>query len=94
MVASKTVDIVAFSVPKPAYDALETAFEKTPAGKGVKFSESYGPSGTQSKAVAAGQQADYVGLSLEPDMTKLVPKFVDRTGTPARPRASCRPRWS
>jgi sulfate/thiosulfate-binding protein len=74
---SKSIAIVAFSVPKPAYDALASAFQKTSAGKGVKFSQSYGPSGTQSKTVAAGQKADYVGLSLEPDMAKLVPKFVD-----------------
>ncbi len=75
--SGKSVAIVAFSVPKPAYDALESAFEKTSAGKGVTFSQSYGPSGTQSKAVAAGQKADYVGLSLEPDMAKLVPQFID-----------------
>lgn len=74
---TKKIDIVAFSVPKPAYDAAEAAFRKTDAGKGVSFSESYGPSGSQSKAVIAGQHADYVGFSLEPDMTKLVPKFVD-----------------
>jgi sulfate/thiosulfate-binding protein len=74
---SKKIAIVAFSVPKPAYDAAETAFKKTSAGKGVTFSESYDASGTQSKAVASGQPADYVGFSLEPDMTKLVPKFVD-----------------
>jgi sulfate/thiosulfate transport system substrate-binding protein len=73
---SKKVALIAYSVPKPAYDALETAFGKTPAGKGVKFSASYGPSGTQSKAVASGQPADYVAFSLEPDLTKLVPKFV------------------
>jgi sulfate/thiosulfate-binding protein len=71
------VAIIAFSVPKAAYDAAEAAFQKTPAGAGVTFSESYGPSGSQSKAVAAGQPADYVGFSLEPDMTKLVPQFVD-----------------
>src|SRR5664279_524817 len=73
---SKKVAIVAFSVPKLAYDAAEAAFGKTDAGKGVSFSESYGASGSQSKAVIAGQHADYVGFSLEPDMTKLVPKFV------------------
>jgi sulfate/thiosulfate-binding protein len=73
---SKKVALIAYSVPKPAYDALEKAFNKTEAGKGVKFSASYGPSGTQSKAVSSGQPADYVGFSLEPDMTKLVPKFV------------------
>ncbi len=70
------VAIVAYSVPKPAYDALEKAFGQTEAGKGVAFSASYGASGTQSKAVANGQPADYVGFSLGLDMEKLVPKFV------------------
>jgi len=74
--AGGKVNIVGFSTPKLAYGALETAFEATPAGKGVSFSESYGPSGSQSKAVAAGQPADYVALSLEPDVSKLVPKYV------------------
>ena len=69
--------IVGYSVPKPAYDALEAAFVKTKAGKGVKFSESFGASGSQSKAVASGQPADFVAFSLEPDVTRLVPKFVD-----------------
>jgi sulfate transport system substrate-binding protein len=71
-----SIAIVAFSVPKPAYDALEAAYKKTPAGKGATFSESYGPSGTQAAAVISGQTADYVALSLEPDMDKLVPKYV------------------
>lgn len=74
--AGGKVNIVGFSTPKLAYGALETAFKATPAGAGVSFSESYGPSGSQSKAVAAGQPADYVALSLGGDMTKLVPKFV------------------
>lgn len=69
--------IVGFSVLKPGYDALIKAFQATPDGKQVSFSESFGPSGSQSKAVSSGQPADYVGLSLEPDMTKLVPDFVD-----------------
>jgi sulfate transport system substrate-binding protein len=72
-----TVRIVGYSVPKPAYDSLITAFQETSAGKGVKFSESFGASGTESKAVASGQPADFVGFSVEPDMTRLVPKFVD-----------------
>ncbi|ADP79165.1 extracellular solute-binding protein [Pseudofrankia inefficax] len=74
--AGQTVAIVGYSVPKPAYDALEAAFLKTDAGKGVKFSETFGASGTESKAVAAGQKADFVAFSLDPDMTRLVPKFV------------------
>ena len=70
------VSIVAYSVPKPAYDALETAFKATPEGKGVSFSSSYGASGAQSKAVASGQAADYVNFSVGSDMSKLVPQFV------------------
>ena len=74
---SKTVNIVAYSVPKPAYDALSAAFQKTTAGTGITFTSSYGASGTQSKAVLGGQKADYVAFSLEPDLTKLVPSKVD-----------------
>jgi sulfate transport system substrate-binding protein len=74
--AGGTVNIVAYSVPKPAYDALTTAFKHTPAGAGVTFNASYGPSGTQSKNVAGGQKADYVAFSVGSDMTKLVPSKV------------------
>ncbi len=70
------VAIVAYSVPKPAYDALETAFKATSTGSGVSFSASYGASGSQSKAVSSGQPADFVNFSTGSDMTKLVPKFV------------------
>ncbi|MGH3373800.1 MAG: substrate-binding domain-containing protein, partial [Actinoallomurus sp.] len=73
---ASTVQIVAYSVPKPAYDSLEPAFKKTNEGTGVSFSASHGASGSQSKAVDSGQPADYVGFSLEPDMTRLVPKYV------------------
>ncbi len=74
--STTTVHLVAYSVPKPAYDALATAFEKTAAGKHVKVQGSYGPSGSQSKAVLAGQKADFVGFSVEPDLAKLVPSKV------------------
>lgn len=73
----QTVNIVAYSVPKPAYDALEKAFQATPLGQGVKFTASYGPSGTQSAAVLNGQPAGYVAFSVTPDLTKLVPSLVD-----------------
>src|SRR6478672_1255154 len=74
---SKTVNLVAFSTPKPAYDALQAAFAQTSQGKGVQFSASYDASGSQSKAVAAGHPADYVNFSTGPDMSRLVPQFVD-----------------
>jgi sulfate/thiosulfate-binding protein len=74
--SGKSLSLVAYSVPKPAYDALQQAFGKTAQGSGVRWGSSYGPSGTQSKAVANGQKADYVAFSLEPDLIKLVPKYV------------------
>src|SRR2546430_14933899 len=75
--SSSKVSIVAYSVPKPAYDALSSAFTATDKGKGVSFDASYGASGDQSRAVAKGQRADYVAFSLAPDLTKLVPDFVN-----------------
>jgi sulfate transport system substrate-binding protein len=70
--ASDKVAIVAYSTPKEAYEAIVPEFQKTSDGKGVEFSGSYGPSGDQSRAVEAGQQADLVAFSLEPDITRLV----------------------
>ncbi len=67
-----TLSLVAYSTPQAAYEALIKAFQATPAGKNVKFTQSYGGSGDQSRAVAAGLKADIVALSLEPDLTKLV----------------------
>jgi len=67
-----TVALVAYSTPKPAFAALISAFNQTTAGEGVTFSQSYGPSGTQSTAVTQGLPADVVNFSLDPDMAKLV----------------------
>ena len=67
-----TIKLVAYSTPQAAYNEIEAAFQKTAAGKGVHFQESYGASGDQSRAVVAGQPADFVNFSLEPDMTRLV----------------------
>jgi sulfate/thiosulfate transport system substrate-binding protein len=67
-----TVNLVAYSTPKPAYTVLSTDFAKTSAGSGVTVSPSFGPSGTQATAVADGLPADVVNVSLEPDMAKLV----------------------
>jgi sulfate transport system substrate-binding protein len=66
------LNLVAYSTPKEAYAALIPAFQKTPAGKGVSFTQSFGPSGDQARAVAAGLPADVVALSLAPDVGKLV----------------------
>jgi sulfate/thiosulfate-binding protein len=66
------LSLVAFSTPKAAQDLAQAAFAKTTAGEGVTFSSSYGASGDQSRAVAAGQDADLVQFSLTPDVTRLV----------------------
>jgi sulfate/thiosulfate-binding protein len=66
------LSLVAYSTPREAFAALIPAFQKTPAGKGITFSQSYGASGDQSRAVAAGLPSDVVELSLAPDMTRLV----------------------
>jgi sulfate transport system substrate-binding protein len=70
--SAKKLGLVAYSTPQAAYAALIPAFQATPQGKGVTFSQSYGASGDQSRAVLAGLPADVVALSLEPDVTKLV----------------------
>ena len=57
---------------RPRRGPIETlipAFQATSEGKGVTFSQSYGPSGEQSRAVANGLHADVVNFSLEPDVT-------------------------
>jgi sulfate/thiosulfate transport system substrate-binding protein len=67
-----TLSLVAYSTPQVVYDELIPAFGKTPAGEGVGFKTSFGASGDQARAVEAGQDADVVTFSTEPDMTKLV----------------------
>src|SRR4249919_116706 len=64
--------LVAYSTPQAAYKQLIAAFQKTDAGKDITFTQSYGASGDQSRAVAAGLPADVVEFVLEPDVTRLV----------------------
>lgn len=73
-----TLNLVAYSVPKSAFDLLIPAFQATEAGRDVEFASSYGPSGDQSRKVADGLKTDLVQLALEPDITRLVDaKLVD-----------------
>ena len=67
-----SVSIAGFSVMQSANKQVIADFEKTKAGKGVTFTQSYGASGDQARSVIAGLRADEVHLSLEPDVTKLV----------------------
>ena len=66
------INLVAYSTPEASYAKLIPAFNKTSEGKGVTFTQSYGASGDQSRAVAAGQAADVVHFALEPDISRLV----------------------
>jgi sulfate transport system substrate-binding protein len=67
-----TLSLVAYSTPQVVYDEVIPGFQKTDAGRGVAFRESFGASGDQSRAVESGLPADVVAFSLEPDMTRLV----------------------
>lgn len=67
-----SLSLVAYSTPQVVYDEIVPAFAQTDAGKGVTVKSSFGASGDQSRAVEAGQKADYVSFSIEPDMTRLV----------------------
>ena len=70
--SSDHVALVAYSTPQGAFEKLVPAFQATAAGKGVGFSQSFGPSGEQSRAVVNGEHADVVDFSLEPDVERLV----------------------
>ena len=75
-----TLSLVAYSTPQVVYDELIPAFGETAGGEGVGFKTSFGASGDQSRAVEAGQDADVVTFSIEPDMTRLVDAgIVDAT---------------
>jgi sulfate/thiosulfate transport system substrate-binding protein len=64
--------LVAYSTPQEAYQKIIKAYQDTPAGKNVTFTQSYGASGDQSRAVESGLTADVVAFSLEPDVSRLV----------------------
>ncbi len=70
--APATLTLVGYTTPREAYAELIPLFQATPAGQGVTFEESYGPSGDQSRAVSAGLPADLVALALWPDVERLV----------------------
>jgi sulfate transport system substrate-binding protein len=62
------LSLVAYSTPKPVLAKIISAFQQTSAGQGLTFTQSYGASTSQAKAVAAGQPADLLFLSTGDDM--------------------------
>jgi sulfate/thiosulfate transport system substrate-binding protein len=67
------LDVVGYSTPEAVYtEFLEPAFEKTSEGTDVSFSNSFGASGDQSRAVVAGQPASVVHFAQAGDMERLI----------------------
>jgi sulfate/thiosulfate-binding protein len=67
-----TLSLVGYAVPREALGAVIKAWQQTPDGKDVDFTQSYGASGDQARAVAAGLKADVVQLSTGLDIDLLV----------------------
>lgn len=66
--------LVSYAVTKGAYDRILPAFAaqwKAKTGKDISIKTSYGGSGTQTRAVIDGLEADVVTLALSADVLKL-----------------------
>jgi sulfate/thiosulfate transport system substrate-binding protein len=72
--ADVKLSIVAYSTPKTVMGKIIQAWQKTPDGNGVSFTQSYGASTDQARAVVAGLNADIVFLSTGDDVNLLVDK--------------------
>ena len=70
--AGTNLSLVAYSTPKAVLGKIIQAWQQTPDGSGVSFSQSYGPSTDQARAVANGLKADLVFLSTGDDVNLLV----------------------
>ncbi len=67
--------LVGYAVPKAAHDAIIPKFVdkwKQEKGQNVTFKQSYGGSGSQTRAVIDGLEADITHLALAADTNKLV----------------------
>jgi sulfate/thiosulfate transport system substrate-binding protein len=69
-----TLNLVAYSTPKPVLTKLIAEFNRTPQGQGITIRASYGPSSAQGQAVANGLPADGVILNTGNDIDNLVDK--------------------
>src|SRR5436309_10655267 len=66
------LSLVGYSTPKTVMGKIIQAWQKTPDGGGVSFSQSYGASTDQARAVVNGLKADLVFLSTGNDVNLLV----------------------
>jgi sulfate/thiosulfate transport system substrate-binding protein len=69
-----TLNLAAYSTPRPVLTKLIDEFRKTPQGSGISIRASYGPSSAQGQAVANGLPADGVILNTGNDINDLVDK--------------------
>jgi sulfate transport system substrate-binding protein len=80
--AGTGLSLVAYSTPKVVMGKIIQAWQQTPDGKDVTFSQSYGASTDQARAVANGLKADFVFLSTGDDVNMLVDQgLVDANWT-------------
>ncbi len=73
--APVSLKLVGYAVPREAFGDIIPAFQAKwlqEKNQQVQILESYGASGSQSRAVAGGFDADIVNLSIEPDVQRLV----------------------
>src|SRR3954471_22487545 len=70
--AGTNISLVAYSTPKVVMGKIIQAWQQTPDGKDASFSQSYGASTDQARAVAQGLKADVVFLSTGDDVNLLV----------------------
>jgi sulfate/thiosulfate-binding protein len=74
-----TLNLVAYSTPRPVLTRLIDEFRKTPQGADITIRASYGPSSAQGQAVANGLPADGVILNTGNDINDLVDKgLIDK----------------
>lgn len=70
-----TITLAAYAVPREAYGEIIPLFQthwQEQTGQQVTVLESYQGSGSQSRAIEGGFEADVAALALEPDITRLV----------------------
>jgi sulfate transport system substrate-binding protein len=69
------ITLAAYAIPKAAHDAIIKQFQakwEKEQGQTVTFKQSYGGSGSQTRAIIDGLEADVVHLALGADVDKLV----------------------
>ena len=65
---------VSYDPTRELYRAIDAAFARTPAGRGVTVRQSHGGSGAQARAVIDGLPADVVTLALAYDIDEIAAK--------------------